>query len=457
MRITLPPVDPANIDSFINDDLLMRREFGEQLQNLVLNVKEPLVVSLEAPWGEGKTYFAHQWMKLLDEESSVKCIYFDAFKSDYHDEAFMTLLSLIYSYGKEELDEDFGSKESKLKGLKSAALSVFKSIPGSAARAGLKLIPLGDVLTEFGVDVSQQLLSKTSETLDDWMEKQFEAHSQADSHIKQFQNALDVLVKDVYGTTVEEKPLVIVIDELDRCRPDFALQLLEKIKHVFSTKSVVFVLINNPKQLQGSVRAAYGSEIDAHSYLQKFYTIAISLPKRPPLNLRQSYDLHHYMLYVFDKLEIRNEKINLLATCTAGLLSLHNKSLRDVEKVSGYLALYALGKEFNNLSARDIYVVSLLCVTRTIKPELFYRIYADDEVREEVKEFVGFNREEHFDKNLEDMSQFIYWLFVRNRSSVTAKELGVYQKQEGERAKGTLPRDKKSYVQRLIVPLHLMT
>jgi hypothetical protein len=73
-------------------------------------------------------------------------------------------------------------------------------------------------------------------------------------------------------------PLVFIIDELDRCKPPFALEILKKIKHFFSVPGVSFVLVcSMEEQLVTAVRYSYGN-IDAHMYLEKFYHIRLLFP-----------------------------------------------------------------------------------------------------------------------------------------------------------------------------------
>ena len=69
------------------------------------------------------------------------------------------------------------------------------------------------------------------------------------------------------------------MDELDRCKPIYALNLMEKIKHLFSVKHIVFLLVMNKEQLEQSVRCLYGPNIDARTYLQKFINIECKLPR----------------------------------------------------------------------------------------------------------------------------------------------------------------------------------
>jgi hypothetical protein len=68
-----------------------------------------------------------------------------------------------------------------------------------------------------------------------------------------------------------EPPLFIVIDELDRCRPSYAITLLERVKHLFSVDGVVFVIGTDTDQLRHSIGSVYGAGFDGKGYLQRFF------------------------------------------------------------------------------------------------------------------------------------------------------------------------------------------
>ena len=70
-----------------------------------------------------------------------------------------------------------------------------------------------------------------------------------------------------------------MIDELDRCRPSYAVELLEVAKHLFSVDRIIFVLAVNRDQLAHSVRALYGSDFDAEGYLRRFFDVDFQLPE----------------------------------------------------------------------------------------------------------------------------------------------------------------------------------
>ena len=69
-----------------------------------------------------------------------------------------------------------------------------------------------------------------------------------------------------------------MIDELDRCRPSYAIELLESAKHIFSVDGVVFALSTNRQQLEASIKGVYGDSFSATDYLERFFDISFRLP-----------------------------------------------------------------------------------------------------------------------------------------------------------------------------------
>jgi len=87
-----------------------------------------------------------------------------------------------------------------------------------------------------------------------------------------FKNTLAQLAESL------DKPLVFIIDELDRCRPDFAIRLIERIKHFFDIKNIVFVLVMDKAQFSKVVCHNYGyDDNSSEEYLEKFIDFSIKL------------------------------------------------------------------------------------------------------------------------------------------------------------------------------------
>ena len=103
-------------------------------------------------------------------------------------------------------------------------------------------------------------------------------YGEAKQAITEFRQTLgdvaDALSEDHNG-----RPLVVVVDELDRCRPSYAIELLETAKHPFAVDRVVFVLAVNRAQLAESVRALYGAGFNSEGYLRRFFDLDFRLPE----------------------------------------------------------------------------------------------------------------------------------------------------------------------------------
>lgn len=77
----------------------------------------------------------------------------------------------------------------------------------------------------------------------------------------QEQKDIHAQIEELLASLLAERGnrLVIFIDELDRCKPTFAIQLLERIKHYFSNDQITFVFSVNTTELQHTIKQYYGT------------------------------------------------------------------------------------------------------------------------------------------------------------------------------------------------------
>ena len=161
----------------------------------------------------------------------------------------------------------------------SVLISLAAILPVIAAKAGLHWIGLGgagEALQEVykdGKDVYDSVSDEITGKLKEHIEKKIENHHLEKETIQDFKKELNQLADKL------EKPLVFIIDELDRCRPDFAIRLIERIKHFFDIPKIVFVLVMNKPQLLQSVKSFYGYDSEMNGdYLEKFVDFTVHLP-----------------------------------------------------------------------------------------------------------------------------------------------------------------------------------
>ena len=134
---------------------------------------------------------------------------------------------------------------------------------------------LGINITEI-IEIFKEITNK-----ENLINKEIEEYRNKRKAIEEFKEELSKYIRDIrkHNENHNENPLIFIIDELDRCRPSYAIELLECIKHLFSIEEIIFVLSIDKQQLLSSVRGFYGSDtINAEEYLRKFIDIEYSLP-----------------------------------------------------------------------------------------------------------------------------------------------------------------------------------
>ena len=267
-----------NIETAWEDDLWDRKRLGIQLTNYVDRLQCGAVLVLDARWGEGKTWFVRHWQKHLEDENH-NVIYLDAFANDYLDDPFLTIAAEISQAFKSSDNIDDADVNSFNEKTASVLISLAAILPVIAAKAGLHWIGLGgagEALQEVykdGKDVYDSVSDEITGKLKEHIEKKIENHHLEKETIQDFKKELNQLADKL------EKPLVFIIDELDRCRPDFAIRLIERIKHFFDIPKIVFVLVMNKPQLLQSVKSFYGYDSEMNGdYLEKFVDFTVHLP-----------------------------------------------------------------------------------------------------------------------------------------------------------------------------------
>ena len=267
-----------NIETAWEDDLWDRKRLGIQLTNYVDRLQCGAVLALDARWGEGKTWFVRHWQKHLEDENH-NVIYLDAFAYDYLDDPFLTIAAEISQAFKSSDNIDDADVNSFNEKTASVLISLAAILPVIAAKAGLHWIGLGgagEALQEVykdGKDVYDSVSDEITGKLKEHIEKKIENHHLEKETIQDFKKELNQLADKL------EKPLVFIIDELDRCRPDFAIRLIERIKHFFDIPKIVFVLVMNKPQLLQSVKSFYGYDSEMNGdYLEKFVDFTVHLP-----------------------------------------------------------------------------------------------------------------------------------------------------------------------------------
>jgi hypothetical protein len=247
--------------------------------------KKNYVLNLNAEWGAGKTYFLKRWSKELIVNYPV--VYIDAWQQDYSDDPFLTVIAGIIK--QLQLQAKFNITIPK------SAVSMFKAVAPAIAQGLTKKIS--------GIDLDQlhTLLFSDEEIEDDQKQNSnkltgsdfspavkalaqnlIKDHEAKNKSVEVIKSKLADWVSKFEKQEDKSLPIFIFIDELDRCRPSYAVEMLETIKHIFDVKGIVFVVATDTEQLQHTIKSIYGEGFDAKIYLGRFFNSRYSL-KRPVL------------------------------------------------------------------------------------------------------------------------------------------------------------------------------
>lgn len=377
MKLTVPPLQIESNEGFTSEkDIFNRKDFGQNLLNLIINTDDELVIALDAPWGEGKTTFIKMWQGMLAQEG-IKSIYFDAFANDYQKDPFLAIAAEIYSLIKKETDAD----KTKLDKFKDKTTSALKTLGRAGLRIGIKAATAGILDETIFEDTNtiKDVSKETSDLIDSYVAARLENAERDKQTLSEFRHTLSELASSVNN----DKPLVFIIDELDRCKPNFALEILENVKHLYSVKNIVFVLVTNRKQLEESVKCQYGLGIDASKYLQKFVHLWAYLPKRKKSQLSDNfdYDIVTYIVHCLNNMKFyidsnreKSEKLaNEIVEFYKNIAIYYNLSLREIEySLTNYSIVHNITG--GNLNFDYQIVLIYLSIIKVIKPIVYQKI-----------------------------------------------------------------------------------
>lgn len=281
-------------------------------------------ISLDGAWGSGKTFFVHMLIMLilaksekskLEEEykkgilniekrfsqnsinNFITPIYYDSWKNDSMSEPVISLLYTMCKQTNTKADFDKDIEDVVKSGSNCMVNSVLKHI------AGIFQIP---DLTELK-DLMLSMMKKDTSFI-----PVFDTEKLSEN--------INKLLKKI-----ATKPLVVFIDELDRCKPLFAIKLLESIKHYFTNDKILFVFSVNIEELQHSIKCIYGQGFDAIRYLDRFFNIRFNLP---------ALDKGAYL----EKEYSNGSNKSLALSITEALSIEYNLELREINKLYSQVA-----------------------------------------------------------------------------------------------------------------------
>lgn len=329
-----------------NDDLLQRKTFVKNLMRVIYDWNNmqhenaSMSIAINSPWGSGKSYLLNIWRKaLLDCEfdyGDIGIVFYDAWKSDSFDNAFIPLLYELTNL-------EVGTENYELNTLlkqKGKAL---------AKHCGIAILKrqIEKVLGEQFVEEIKDILNGVEDTN---VENIFEQYNHYLKMKNEFSDALKGLVP-------EKGKLFVFIDELDRCRPQFAIDTLEIIKHYCDIPNIVFVYAIDLQQIAYSIQSCYGQGMDSSGYLRRFFDYNVNLPNT---------NIDKYFEVVLGKIiHILDDRNDIDCDEIKNMFIRLEMSLRDINKINDNIIVFCSFykdkilkyNDLNNLSTYIYFII----------------------------------------------------------------------------------------------------
>lgn len=258
-------IDPQDI---WKDDILKRKEVAEDFTRILADVEQPFVISIDASYGMGKTFFLNRWREQLKKEG-YQVAFFNAWNTDWEKDPMVPFIKTIID----------SFPQSIAKTLKEKSIGILKSIKDSS-----------------------NLIIECAGGPEDTLGK-FAQIINPNDKIEQYETKQKLIndFRDTICEKIKDNKLFIFVDELERCRPTYAVEVLETIKHIFDIPNVIFILGIDRTQLKHTISALYGSDMDGEGYLKRFVDLELHLPKP---------DRKTFCKILMNKFAIKNKNVN---------------------------------------------------------------------------------------------------------------------------------------------------
>ena len=191
-------------------------------------------------------------------------------------------------------------------------------------------------------------------------------------------------LKDSITKLAEGKKIIFFIDELDRCRPLYAIELLETIKHLFDVKNCIFILAWDKVQLSESIKTVYGIGMDSNGYLRRFIDLDYQLPEPSRKD---------YINYLIEKENLKESYYATFYELLPNFCDVYNLSLRDIDKLVLYLKIHLKRIEkIERIKTTYEYVYSLLksifIIVKIKNESLYLKIRAKNYSKTDIQQLL---------------------------------------------------------------------
>lgn len=266
-------------------DYLSRQPYIDLLKSIIANQSNNssgYSFAIDGEWGSGKTWILQELEKQLLEGKDNKYLIFhyNAWENDFYDEPLVAILSVMI----EKLNEVTSQK------------SLYEATIDELLRQvsdDLLTLTSGIVKEITKIDIEQVI--KRKKGFFKRIKENTKISSKDINTMLPLKNTLETVRKNL-RKLADKVHVIFVIDELDRCLPEYAIKVLERLHHICNEMPVIQILAINKKHLADSIASVFGKQFNnsqnlfeqtnqfAESYLQKFVDSIIPLPNGHPVS-----------------------------------------------------------------------------------------------------------------------------------------------------------------------------
>lgn len=398
-------------------DKLERGEFIEFVKGLILNSQQykrdnesdSYVIALDSAWGTGKSYFIDLLTQSATDDT-LRIVKYNAWKNDYCENAFEPLIydiltSDCLSFSLEN-EADAENVQKMISYIGKIGLAMGKQLLFSAAKDKL------------GIDVEKAFaeVKSTDNPFKNFLLRQSQELAEINNERESFEKFKQFLAQSTAYLKENNQKLVVIIDELDRCKPTFAIQTLEVVKHLFDVDNIVFLFAVDIQQLSHSISSVYGQGFDSVGYLCRFFDYIAKMPEPNISNyildsissIEALEGMSDLSIYHGDK---QKRFYDILQIFFQQIYEVFDFSLRDLDTVIQSYKIMVNNFLFNhdNIEAHMIYIFFLSLKYK--QPNLFNLIFINKSPNKNYTENEIFKRlHQYFRKNvcIQSALNFIY-------------------------------------------------
>jgi len=284
---------------------LYRLTFNRYLENAVHKKAGSFVVNVDGRWGQGKSFLlSRMYQDVLQDGHPA--VFINAWEHDFIDDPFTLCVAALDDYVRSIVAPMKAEKANPIietaKNVRRNFAKIASVVMTDLAKtAATKLIGGGVttvinlateengearlIASDVGNDVAKSLADVSIAAIDDFAKSRIRDVNEAKQSVASFKEGLAELLAMIDTETEKRLPFYVFLDELDRCKPTYAIAMLERIKHLFDVAGVVFILATDTEQLASSIKAVYGNDFDSMHYLQRFFHRSYQLPEADPFHI----------------------------------------------------------------------------------------------------------------------------------------------------------------------------